>query len=168
MPPQRPGYETEVNLSALKWIDHLADKLERGYLLTVDYGFPREEYYAAHRATGTLQTRAEHRLLASPFDNIGGSDITAHVEWTSLVERGEADGLRLTGFTDQYHFLAGIISGGPELDFAEQARRALQTLLHPEMLGRSFKMLGLAKNVDPAVALSAFKFARDPRAALGI
>jgi hypothetical protein len=37
----------------------------------------------------------------------------------------------------------------------------LQTLLHPEMLGRTFQVLGLEKNVDPeATRLAGFKFAR--------
>jgi hypothetical protein len=45
----------------------------------------------------------------------------------------------------------------------------LQTLLHPEMLGRSFQALALAKNVDPgALRLAGFKFAREPCSALDL
>ncbi len=175
--PARPaGYETEINLAALDWIDHLSAKLERGYVLALDYGFPRDEFYAPYRTAGTLQVREKHRQLASPFEQIGHADITAHVNWTDLAERAESHGLRVAGFTDQHHFVTGIISEFPELVENQKTKRSLQTLLHPEMLGRAFQVLALNKNVDPLLAttvgvaapLAGFKFAREPRAALGI
>jgi SAM-dependent MidA family methyltransferase len=167
--PARPeGYTSEVNLAALDWIDRISEKLTRGCLITVDYGYTREEFYAPERTTGTLQIRAKHRSIDSPFESIGEADMSARVEWTSLAERAESRGLHVIGFTDQHHFLTGIISDRPEL--AEQGdwktARALPTLLHPEMLGRTFQVLALAKNID-AIGLSGFKFARDARAALG-
>jgi SAM-dependent MidA family methyltransferase len=183
--PQRPaGYQTEVNLAALDWIDNVSRKLERGYVLAIDYGHPREEFYAAHRSAGTLQVRAQHRLLSSPFDEIGRADISTHVEWTSVAERAEARRLQIKGFTDQHHFVTGIISEllPHELsqDVDAKTKRALQTLLHPEMLGRSFQVLALEKDasatdtpattedVDLDTPLAGFKFAREPRSALGL
>jgi SAM-dependent MidA family methyltransferase len=171
--PQRPaGYQTEVNLAALDWIDNVSRKLERGYVLVIDYGYPRDEFYSAHRSAGTLQVRAQHRLLSSPFDAIGHADISAHVEWTSVAECAEACRLQVKGFTDQHHFLTGIISEllRDELsqDVDPKTKRALQTLLHPEMLGRSFQVLALEKDVDLAAPLAGFKFAREPRSALGL
>ena len=166
------GFQTEINLAAHDWIENLSRKLERGYVLTIDYGHPREEFYAPHRSAGTLQVRAQHRFLPSPFDEIGCADITAHVEWTSIAERAEARGLQVAGFADQHHFLTGILS---ELLLDELSQnvdrkmnRALQTLLHPEMLGRSFQVLALGKAVDPGARLAGFKFAREPRSALGL
>ena len=45
---------------------------------------------------------------------------------------------------------------------SRKAKRELQTLLHPEMLGRAFQVLALAKNVDVGVLpLAGFKFARE-------
>ena len=104
--------------------------------------------------------RAKHRLLDSPFEQIGRADITMHVDWSSVIARARANRLHLAGFTDQHHFLTGIISslGLPD---SPKLTRELQTLLHPEMLGRAFQVLGLAKNVDPeAPPLDGFKFAR--------
>jgi len=170
LPAQPAGYITEVNLATLDWIDAFSAKLARGYLLAFDYGYSREEFYAADRRGGTLQIRAQHHLLNSPFDAIGDSDISAHVEWTSVAERAETNGLRVAGFTDQHHFLTGLISESPEFsgNVDPKRKRALQTLIHPEMLGRRFQVLALAQNVDSATALSGFKFARDARAALGM
>jgi SAM-dependent MidA family methyltransferase len=169
--PVRPsGYETEINLAALDWIHNLAAKISRGYVLAIDYGFPRDEFYAPHRSAGTLQVRSQHQNLNSPFEQIGHADITAHVDWTSVAEHAESLGLHVRGFTDQHHFITGIISDSQEFSevAAAKTKRALQTLLHPEMLGRAFQVLALGKDVDLGAPLAGFKFARDPRATLGI
>lgn len=168
----RGPYETEVNLAALKWIESLAQKLTRGYVLAVDYGYSRDDFYAPERRSGTLQCYARHRLIRSPLTDIGGVDITAHVDWTSVVERGEKHGLGVAGFTDQHHFATGVATALMPAQFDAHAdagtRRALQTLLHPEFLGKTFQFLALTRNVAPDFQLSGFKFARDPRSALGL
>jgi SAM-dependent MidA family methyltransferase len=169
--PESP-YETEVNLAALKWMEQLAQKLTRGYVLAVDYGYSRDEYYSPERSSGTLQCYSNHRSVPSPLIGMGNVDITAHVDWTSLAERAEAHGLSVAGFTDQHHFATGVVTALMAEEFGPNAnaqiRRALQTLLHPEILGTTFQFLGLARSVAPGVQLSGFKFARDPRAALGL
>jgi SAM-dependent MidA family methyltransferase len=168
LPALPVGYQVEINLAALDWIDDLASKLQRGVVIVIDYGFAREEFYAPHRSAGTLQVRTQHRHLRSPFDDIGHADITTHVDWTSFVERAEMNGLRLQGFTDQHHFVTGIVSelfAAPE---DSKAKRALQMLLHPEMLGRAFQVLALTKDFDLAAPLAGFRFMRDASAALGV
>jgi SAM-dependent MidA family methyltransferase len=160
--PANGPYETEVNLAALDWIEAVGRKLNRGFVLAVDYGFPRAEFYAAERTNGTLQCRANHRVVSSPFIELGRADITAHVDWTSIAERAERHGLALIGFTDQHHFITGMLT---QVTPDESERRALQTLLHPEFLGTRFQYLALGKNV-PNQPLSGFRFARDARRAL--
>jgi SAM-dependent MidA family methyltransferase len=170
LPPLPASYETEVNLGAFRWIDLLSSKLRCGYVLTVDYGFPRDVFYSPNRATGTLQCRAHHQLRSSPLDNVGDCDITAHIEWTSIAERALERGFCVTGFADQHHFLTGILSAYRALlERADRSeRRTLQTLLHPEMLGRSFQVLALSRAIEAATSLSGFQFARPPLAQLGI
>jgi SAM-dependent MidA family methyltransferase len=150
------------NQSALDWIDDAATNLQRGYILIIDYGHICEDFQPA------IQVRAQHRHLDLPFEQIGHADITAHVDWKSIAQRARQDALRIVGFTDQHHFLTGIISRWPDLIESSPDRGALQTLHHPEMLGRSFQILVLEKNVDPRLAksfgsgavLAGFKFAR--------
>ena len=159
------GFETEVNLAAPKLMSEIAAKLSRGVILTIDYGFSRTEFYSLHRSQGSLQVRAKQRKLSSPFQQIGLADISAHVEWTSLAEAAQSSGARPIGFTDQHHFLTGIISKFfPDAAFDASEKRALQTLLHPEMLGRDFQALALGKDFHET--LSGFRFARDSAAAL--
>jgi SAM-dependent MidA family methyltransferase len=177
---EKPSKETERSPAIFTWIDTLSTKLNRGFVIAIDFGFVREDFREV------LQARAQHRLLDSPFEQIGDADITAHINWTEIAERAETNGLHIAGFTDQHHFFTGIISAWPNLlsasvsnstalssqvhhaDEDAKSKRALQTLLHPEMLGRAFQVLTLSKGVDLAEPLAGFTFARDPRAALGI
>jgi len=161
--PTEARYETEVCLGVLDWIEKLAAKLERGFVLGVDYGFPRQEFYDAGRNTGTLQGYAAHRPVASPLDEVGQADLTAHVEWASIVEHAEKCGLSLVGFTDQHHFLTGMLG---RIEPRENERRALQTLMHPEFLGTRFQYLALGKGVQ-GQQLAGFRYARDGRGTLG-
>ena len=170
--------DVKFNEAALDWIELVATKLQRGYVITVDYGRSDAEFQR------DVQIRARHRNLDSPFEQIGHADITIHVDWPSIAECAQANGLRVAGFTDQHHFLSGIMSelgrsGSPEptaADWAQstlpdspKAKRELQTLLHPEMLGRAFQVLVLSKNVDPAAPkLAGFKFAHEPGSLVGI
>jgi SAM-dependent MidA family methyltransferase len=164
------NYETEVRLAALDWIDNVSRKLVRGYVLAVDYGYARDDLYAMEQSTGTLSCFAKHKSVSSPLEAAGKIDITAHVDWTSLAERAEASGLQIAGFTDQHHFIIGLISTWPDLieGLNDSSRRGLQTLLHPEMLGRTFQILALSKEVSVGLPLSGLRLARDARINLGI
>ena len=168
IPPAPAGsYETEINLAVLDWVETLARKLHRGVALLADYGLTRAAYYSPTRTSGTLQCYAEHRVVPSPLENAGAGDITTHVEWTRLAERAENCGLTIAGFSDQHHFLTGLLSSHPELVAAgAENSRALQTLLHPEFLGMKFQFLGLTNGFDGS--LGGFKFAGDARARLGL
>jgi len=163
LPPRSAGYETEVSLTAPRLFRQIGRKLRAGYLIAIDYGFSAEQFYAEERAAGTMQSRAAHRLLDSPFVSIGESDITAHVEWTSLVGEAETSGFSMVGFTDQHHFLTGVLAAAPEwaANASAKGRRALQTLLHPEMFGRSFQVLALSKGIASSPPLAGFTFARE-------
>ncbi len=160
-------YSTETHRAGPKLMKEIAAKLSRGVILTIDYGFPRDEFYSIHRSEGSLQIRAKQKKLSSPFEQIGLADISAHVEWSSLAEAARSSGAAPIGFTDQHHFFTGILSAffrGDEFNSSE--KRALQTLLHPEMLGRNFQVLALGK--DFSGALSGFQFARNAAAELGL
>jgi SAM-dependent MidA family methyltransferase len=177
---ERPVHgEWKFNQDALDWIDSVAANLQRGYVIAIDYGRSSDE------SQSNVQVRAQHRNLDSPFDQIGYADITTHVHWQSIVERAQANALRIAGFTDQHHFLTGIISTWPELlqacsenltALSSQVpgaggdvgiKRQLQTLLHPELLGRAFQVLALEKD-SGAPRLAGFKFGRDPSSELGL
>ena len=88
--------------------------------------------------------------------------MTTHISWSLIAQRAQDQKFGIAGFTDQHHFLTGIISERPELATGNDpsSRRQLQTLLHPEMLGRNCQVLGLSRGMDSEQPLSGFKFAR--------
>jgi SAM-dependent MidA family methyltransferase len=160
--PARGGlYETEVNLEAPRWIRELSPQLRRGFVIAVDYGLSRDDYYAENRTSGTLQVRRDNRLVDSPLKSIGESDLTSHVDWTSLIEEAEHAGFAMEGLIDQHHFLTGILA--EHSDFLGKAsakiRRQLQTLLHPEMLGRTFQVLVMSRGVETDASIAGVRFA---------
>ena len=102
------GYRSEVNLVALDWLKTVANRLQRGFLLTIDYGYSAQRYYQPARHQGTLQCYYRHRHHDNPYLYIGHQDITAHVNFTALEHQGELCGLRKVGFTQQGLFLMAL------------------------------------------------------------
>ena len=173
LPAVPAGYQTEINLAALAWLDSLAPKLDRGYVLAIDYGFSRDEYYRPERTDGTLSAYASHKREPDPLARPGEIDLTAHVDFTALAEHALTRGLDLLGFTDQHHFIVGLSrlqfdDAAPVTLAAQKELRALQTLMHPTLMGRSFKALCLSKGIAAAPPLAGFQYATDSRAALGV
>ncbi|MGH8248526.1 MAG: class I SAM-dependent methyltransferase [Gammaproteobacteria bacterium] len=147
------GYRTEINATLHPWLASLADVLEAGVVLLVDYGYPRHEYYHPQRIDGTLQCHYRHRVHSDPFFHPGLQDISAAVDFTAVVEAGLAAGLNLNGFTSQAHFLmgcglTGILDrlGGPDhrerIELARQAR----ILTLPGEMGEQIKTMALGRN----------------------
>jgi len=102
------GYRTEVNLAALDWLKRVANRLRRGFLLTIDYGYPAARYYQPARHQGTLQCYWHHQHHDNPYIYVGHQDITAHVDFTALERQGELCGLQRVGFTQQGLFLMAL------------------------------------------------------------
>jgi SAM-dependent MidA family methyltransferase len=89
--PPAEGQLAEVHLAAVAWTEQAATALERGYLLTIDYGHRAPELYAHQRGTvlAYRRHRAHEEWLAWP----GVQDLTAHVNFTALEERGRELGV---------------------------------------------------------------------------
>ena len=147
LPPVRAdGYQTEINREALQWVDQIASKITHGFILAIDYGYPREDFFSPDRSAGTLTCYHAHRRSADPLANVGYTDITAHVEFSSLIEQAIAQRMSLCGFTDQHRYLVGLAA--PHLSAMEsdpKALRAFRTLMHPAFMGSAFKVLALQK-----------------------
>jgi SAM-dependent MidA family methyltransferase len=148
-------YLTEVNLDALDWLATVAVKLQRGYILTIDYGYTADKYYRPARSQGTLQCYYQHRRHNNPYVNLGYQDITAHVDFTALQRQGELCNLETLGFTQQGLFLMALGLGDrlTELSTGKygiaeifQRRDALHQLIDPTGLG-GFWVLLQGKNL---------------------
>ncbi|HID43884.1 MAG TPA: SAM-dependent methyltransferase [Archaeoglobaceae archaeon] len=99
----------EVNLDAVKYITLFGKILDKGFVMTVDYGFPSEELYTLERRGGTIVCYTDHTYNYDPYINIGEQDITSHVNFSALVEFGSESGLDLTGLTNHLYFLMSTL-----------------------------------------------------------
>jgi SAM-dependent MidA family methyltransferase len=141
----RTGYQTEVNLAALDWLATVSQKLQRGYIISIDYGYTADRYYNPMRSQGTLQCYFQHAYHNDPYIHIGKQDITAHVDFTALQNHGELLGLQTIGFIQQGMFLialglgdriAAISSGSSDIQLLLSRRQNLHQLIDPMGLGK--------------------------------
>jgi SAM-dependent MidA family methyltransferase len=146
------GYQSEVNLRLPAWMDAVAGVLARGYLLLVDYGYTRREYYHPERTGGTLMCHYRHRAHADPYLLPGLQDVTANVDFTAVATAATAAGFALCGYTTQAHFLIacgldGRLAGADGGDPGVQIERlqAVKRLTLPAEMGERFKVIGLAR-----------------------
>lgn len=138
------GYTTELWPHADFWQGELARVIAQGRVLTIDYGFPAAELYAPHRKSGTLQAYHRHKRTNNLLARAGEQDITAHVNFTALIESGKRAGLRETCFMTQERFLMNVLKSMPPADlehWSASEKKQFNTLVHPDFLGHVFKVL---------------------------
>jgi SAM-dependent MidA family methyltransferase len=146
------GFTTETCPMAQKWWAEAATSLRSGWLLTLDYGLPAEEFFTPHRAQGTLRAYRGHRSDGDVLGSPGSRDLTAHVNFSQVQKAGEAAGLTTSRFTTQAEFILDIAQRfWPESqqagNWSAAQARELQTLVHPEHLGRAFRVLVQSRGV---------------------
>jgi len=156
--PLREEQRAEVNLRALEWMERVSRTLQRGFVLTIDYGFMAAELYTPARRDGTLIGYFRHTTSSNPYQRIGYQDLTSHVNFSALIEKGEAVGLNKIGYTEQYKFLTalGLLQDLEELEKLSTSyspaeffrnKLAMRSFLIPEGMGSLFKVLGQSKGL---------------------
>ena len=151
------GQKAEVNLEALKWVERVSRCLKRGFVLTIDYGYLARELFAPYRREGTLLCYYQHRTSENPYERLGEQDITSHVNFTSLIQKGEEKGLKFTGLVPQYRFLMGLgilqemesLERGMSEVEGLKLRLSLKHLIDTEVgMGEIFKVLVQHKGIE--------------------
>lgn len=153
-----PGQQAEINLAAPAWLASASRALHRGFILTIDYGYPAAELFATHRKRGTLLCYHRHQTEENPYIRLGSQDITSHVDFTTLMKCGEELGLRTDWFGEQYRFLlsGGIVEEIEEIERSDatdeqklKLRLALKKLIMPGGgMGDTFRLLIQSKEVE--------------------
>ena len=153
------GYTTEINIQINPWLNSLADLLECGVMLFIDYGYTRREYYHPQKTNGTLLCHYRHHVHDDPFLYPGLQDITASVDFTSVAEAAVAAGLEVTGYTTQAHFLmdngleavikqSQLTSTIDRVVLSRQAR----ILTMPGEMGERCKVIALTRDFSDTLA----------------
>jgi len=155
--PFAPGYRSEVCALLAPWIASLAKSMKKGVLLLSDYGYPRREYYLPERNTGTLSCYYRHHFHDDVFFYPGLQDITAHVDFTRVVEAGSSAGMALLGYTSQSGFLlnngiGALAATQLESCSSEQSQlmlaQEIKMLTLPGEMGERFQFMALGKNLS--------------------
>ena len=151
------NYESEVSLLLAPWIRSLANMLDKGVILLIDYGYPRREYYSLERSSGTLTCFYRHRAHYDPMQMPGLQDITAHVDFTAVAEASVAADLSLLGYASQSAFLldnnlleiADNTLAGSDNEMHRMAlAKEIKTLTLPGEMGERFQVMALGKRYD--------------------
>lgn len=154
------GQKAEVCLELEPWMQQVADALERGFVLTIDYGYKAPDLYGRQRAKGTLRCYYRHTLAADPYVRLGEQDMTCHVDFTAVASLGAEYGLTNQPLQNQVsflnnlglrHYLQRLALSGLGQRERDANRMGILELARPGGLGE-FKVLVQSKNVDgPAI-----------------
>ncbi|MDQ6618218.1 MAG: SAM-dependent methyltransferase [Pseudomonadota bacterium] len=150
--PEVDDYTSEVNPAAEALVQGIAQRLQSGAALFIDYGFPAREYYHPQRTTGTLMCHYRHRAHGDPFFYPGLGDITAHVDFSAMATAAARGGCGVAGFCAQAPFLlsCGLLerlaaTGPPDsLPYMASASQ-VQKLVSPAEMGELFKVLAITR-----------------------
>ena len=150
------GQTAEVNLGLDAWAGEVSGALERGFVLTIDYGRPAKELYSdVDRRRGALTTFHRHLQTDEPLERVGQQDMSSQVDFTSVVRAGERAGLRFLDALPQGAFLRnlGLPAMLARLREASDSqteyvanRNGMMELVKPGGLG-DFQVLTQGKNV---------------------
>lgn len=153
--PSIEDYASELHPAQYAFTRTIADKLKRGGMIWIDYGFDAAQYYHPQRNDGTFIGHYRHHTIHEPFFHIGLTDLTSHVNFTDIAQAATDSGLDLIGYTTQAHFLLNLgitdllttIGNIDSTDYLREAT-AIQQLINPHEMGELFKVIAFGKNID--------------------
>jgi SAM-dependent MidA family methyltransferase len=149
LPAELPeGHVTEIQLAAAGWVRELGGSGFRGTVWVADYGMEAEDYFSVERREGTLRRYWRHRMDDRVLEDLGEADLTCHVNFTRVREAAEACGLRVVGEAEQGRMLTRLagrwlesFEGKPPGAEGAALLRQFQSLTHPGIMGRAFRVL---------------------------
>jgi SAM-dependent MidA family methyltransferase len=156
--PTIEGFTTEIRPGVSPWLKLLSEKIQQGAILTLDYGLPAHELYHPSRFAGTLCAFRQHSLPANPLSDPGHQDLTAHVNFTELIEEGKKLGFHSQGLLP---FMTALPRQATPLlrdnrPMSEKSARNFQHLVHPSFFGQSHHALLQTKKLPDSYRPSMF------------
>lgn len=149
-----PGYTTEIHPAVVEWMEQIRASTFRGTLLIADYGLEDQEYYSPGRADGTLRRYFEHKTDGDVLANLGKCDLTAHINFTRVIDEARDGGFSSERFLDQGRFLTRLaaswlrgLEAAPSPDTPALLRQ-FYTLTHPAHMGMKFRICLLGRGVE--------------------
>lgn len=159
------GQRIEIPVGMETVFKGLSESLEHGIIMTVDYGFTREEWNAPHRVKGSLRGYYQHDIKTNVFEFLGEMDLTTHIHWDELKRIGEKNYLENVYFTSQrqalldFGILNCLIEHAAINPFSDEYKhnRAIQSLIMPGGISDSFQLLLQIKGFSESKKLKAIE-----------
>ena len=156
------GYKGEVNLRLAYWSDSVSAALQRGYVITIDYGYDRPDLYESSRRSGSMRCYYQHTLSQDPFRRIGSQDITSHVDFTAVDHTLMVNRIKRVGTLSQRQFLFNLglkdfsdditlrsLTKELSREDSQENLAAIESLINAEGLGK-FRVVVHSKSIDQA------------------
>lgn len=167
------GQSIEICLELRRWVKEVSRVLSGGFVLSIDYGDTSGALFTLDRPNGTIRAFHGHRLVDDFYEAPGLSDITAHVNFSALLDWGGEEGLMSAGYTTQSRFLLnmGILEHlrppDPSLKFDSSYAKSVASvkqLIMPGGMGEVFKVAAQCKGFASRPDLRGFGKASSLRA----
>src|ERR1051326_2051571 len=152
------GQFADVSLEWETLYGEICDVVERGLIVTFDYGYPQSQlFHPRARRFGTAAAYSQHRVTRDLLANPGEQDLTAHINFDDLINAGTSRGFATRFFDRQAKFLLALGAAEHEIftreatsvddsialrDAKEDARR----LILPDDIGHDIRVLVQSKN----------------------
>ncbi len=150
------SYKSEWNPALSGWQRQLSGIIKSGFIFTVDYGYSHQEYYRQARVEGSLLAHIGQSATDDVLVLPGSRDITAHVDFTALVQAGRESDLMPLVWMSQ----GGWLAQSPSVQSLIQSLAAqndavsmhllahAKRMLMPFGMGEVFKLLVQSKGID--------------------
>ena len=167
--PSLEGYRGPLSTRLNDWCRSVSSALQTGFVVTVDYGMEREEYYSMDRSHRLIQTYYRHIDNLSYLQHVGDQDITAHVNFSYFRELALLNNLKSLHSTNQRDWLyelhfEEVLNVNTDGEFTSRREVALvNRLVEQEGLG-GFRVEILQKGLRGICyedLIPTVKFARD-------
>jgi SAM-dependent MidA family methyltransferase len=142
------GHRIEVSLAMKEWLVNVSRWLDKGMIITIDYGYRNDEFQRPERREGSIRGYRNHEMIKNPLRHLGDMDLTSHIQWDAYDQIALNEGLTKICYERQDQFLlkAGLFSflqSPTNLSpFSDEFKknRAIQSFVHPSGISTSFQV----------------------------
>lgn len=150
------GQRMEIPIAMNEWLEQTKEWFEKGIMITIDYGYTKDEWMEPIHWEGSLRGFYKHAMIPNPLLHPGDMDLTTHIHLDAVIQAGKKVNMKLLAMLKQYQFLlrGGILDylqdhydPNPFSEVSKQ-NRAIRTLLADDGISSSFTVLIQQKNLD--------------------
>ncbi|WP_042458370.1 class I SAM-dependent methyltransferase [Neobacillus dielmonensis] len=146
----------EIPLAMDTILQQISAILTKGLVISADYGYTNEEWMDPRRKKGSLRGYSQHKMVDNVLEHPGDIDITTHVHFDYLIEKGNQLNLRYVSKLRQDEFLikAGILKELEEsydpnpFSTAAKRNRSIRSLILPGGISSYFHMIIQQKGIQ--------------------